>query len=170
MNNLKQSLQAILNNAKRVVILGVGSEIRSDDAVGMIIARKLASIDLSKAKIPVNILLGSTAPENFTGEIKKFNPSHLIMIDCAFMGKNPGEAALIDIKDEKGGIPFSTHKLPLILMDEYLKQSIDCETVTLGIEPKSTEYGETQSQEILEAADMIVELLVETLTPFPPLP
>jgi hypothetical protein len=95
-----------LKGATRVVLLGVGSDLRGDDAAGMMAAERLSHTP------KLNVLLGGTAPENLTGEIKKLKPSHLLIVDAAEMKAEAGTIRLLT-PEEIGGFSFSTHALPL---------------------------------------------------------
>ena len=121
MPRLKQKLQTLLENAKRVAILGIGSELRGDDAVGLLVLNNLRHkiFAIKKRRIVCKLFNGGTAPENLTGEIRRFKPGHLIMIDAVELGKRPGTIALLDLKRIENTV-FLTHKLPIKLMLDYL--------------------------------------------------
>jgi hydrogenase 3 maturation protease len=157
MQNLKNSLRNNLKGAKKIAILGVGSELRADDAAGILIAQELEKIKKPKIKV----FLGHTAPENLTGEIRKFAPSHLLIIDSAEMGKDPGEVMMFTPEDA-GGISFSTHKLPMKLMAKYLSEEIKCRVLMIGVQPKTLEFGKAVSKEISGAVKDIVNLLKDS--------
>jgi len=146
MQSLKAQLTNKLKGAKSVVILGVGSELRSDDAAGILAAKALAK-KIKKGKPTVNVLLGETAPENLTGEIKKLKPTHLIIIDAADISKKSGEVLLFNEKDIKG-VSFCTHQLPMTIMIDYLKNYIDCNILIIGIQPKNLKVGNNLSKEV----------------------
>jgi len=156
MNNLKKYLNNKLKNYKRILVFGIGSELKADDSCGLIIA----DIISKKVKSPkIKAVIASTAPENFTGEIKKFNPSHLIIIDCAQMGKTPGEYAIIEYEDISG-ISFSTHTLPLKIVINYLNEFVKPEIIIIGIEPKTINFGEKPSKEVLFACEEISKTII----------
>jgi hydrogenase 3 maturation protease len=79
-------------------------------------------------------LLGETAPENLTGELKRFAPSRLVIADSADFGKTPGGLVLAD-SSEITGISFSTHRLPLFVLTDYLESQFPCDILILGIQP-----------------------------------
>lgn len=136
---LKKALLSKLKNAKKIAVLGIGSEIRGDDAIGMIVARKLSTC-FKKNKIKsVKVFLGQTAPENLTGEIKKFKPSHLIMIDALDFNQAPGTICVLDSYKEAGP-SFSSHKMPMHIMQDYLLRSIECKSIIIGIQPQSCHF------------------------------
>src|SRR5665647_2924663 len=138
MANLKTILKQKLKDAKRIVVLGIGSELRADDAAGLIVAEELKKIKNLKLKV----FLGSTAPENFTGEIIKFKPTHILIVDSVDTDQKPGFILLIN-PDEVGGVSFSTHMLPVKMMVDYLLASLECEIIIIGIQPKILLFGET---------------------------
>jgi len=148
MQDLTNKLKSNLKGAKRIAVLGVGSELRADDNAGMLIAQELerSQAQISKA-VDIKVFLGHTAPENLSGEIKKYAPSHVLIIDTADIGKKPGEVAVFTPEDS-GGISFSTHKLPIKVLAQYLTQSIDCKIIIIGIQPKTLDFGKDVSREV----------------------
>ena len=151
--DLKQSLKKKLNNAACIVLVGVGSELRGDDGAGLLVADKLKSKN-SKVKI----LIGGTAPENLTGEIKRLKPSHLIIVDSADFQAAPGAIEVIGY-DKIGGHSFSTHSAPLKMMIDFLLADISFEPIVIGIQPGSLEFGAAVSPEVAAAVDEVVEAL-----------
>ncbi len=158
MENLQSLLKNQLLNAKRIAIFGIGSEIRADDAVGV-----LAAQILQKELTPTNnnyefkVFIGGSAPENFTGDIKKFNPTHLIILDAADLGKKPGEIAIIN-QEQITGTSFSTHRMPTSMIVEYIKHYINCEVIILGIQPESLEFGKPVSPRVKAAIKEICRI------------
>ncbi|MFA6216435.1 MAG: hydrogenase 3 maturation endopeptidase HyCI [Candidatus Omnitrophota bacterium] len=164
MQSLKKKLKNKLTGARRIAVLGVGSDICSDDVAGMRVASLLeAHLKKRRGKIKFKFFAGGTAPENFTGEIKKFKPSHLIIIDCADFGKKPGVVSIFGIED-LGGITFSTHRLPANIMADYLMQSVQCGCLIVGIQPKTLKFGESLSKEVSRSVDSLVSLMGESLS------
>src|SRR5208283_643396 len=87
--------QSWRTGGRPVVVLGVGSELRSDDAAGVRVAAELARALLSG----VHALDGGSAPENCTAEIRQLDPSHLIIVDSAHMQEPPGTVRLIEYSE-----------------------------------------------------------------------
>ena len=79
--DIKKELKKWLSDAVRVVIAGIGNQIRMDDFVGVKIAQDL------RGKISDNILLieCETVPESFVQQIIDFNPTHVLLIDAAIL-------------------------------------------------------------------------------------
>ena len=158
---LKQALGAEApSRARPVVVLGVGSEMRSDDAAGLRIAAAL-----SQAGLPnVHALEAGPAPENSTAEIPRLHPSRLIIVDCAHMGEAPGTLQVFT-PAEIAGLSFGTHGLALSVLADYLRAEVGCSIAILGIQPSSVEFGETLSPRIAAAVDEAAQILREFLAP-----
>lgn len=158
MANLKTILKQKLKDAKRIVVLGIGSELRADDAAGLLVAEELKKIKNLKLKV----FLGSTAPENFTGEIIKFKPTHILIVDSVDTDQKPGFILLIN-PEEVGGVSFSTHMLPVKMMVDYLLASLECEIIIIGIQPKVLLFGETISKEVKKSTKQISGVIKQIL-------
>jgi len=153
-------LRKNINPKHRIVLLGVGSTLRSDDAAGMYF------IELLKEKLQqdrILLIAGSTAPENFTGVIKEYAPDLLFIVDAAHMGLLPGEAKLVPACDISG-VSFSTHMLPIPVMLKYLESEAGCEVVFIGIQPKSIEQGLSMCEEVKRGTERLAEDFYDALT------
>lgn len=146
MQNLSQYLSNYFKEAQRIAVVGVGSDIRGDDEAGILTVNYLDGI-LKKidgtSKINIRLFWGGTAPENLSGQIRNYSPTHLLFIDAVDAEKNPGEVVFFSTQEEISGFSFSTHRLPLFLLAEYLNNSIGCKVLCLGIQPKSINFGDT---------------------------
>jgi hydrogenase 3 maturation protease len=163
MPQIKSILKNKLNGARRVAVLGIGSELRADDAAGLIIAGNLKSHIRGKQKTKqMKIFLGQTAPENLTGQIKKFKPTHLIIIDAVDMQLSPGDLRIVNLCAEER-VSFSTHRVPVGILRDYLYKSCGCQSILVGIQPGSTEFCGSLSPampgSIRRAAKQIIEVI-----------
>ena len=105
-----------------------------DDAVALRIV-ELLEPHVGDGK-PIHTFIGATAPENCTGPIRRLNPSHLIVIDAADLGKPPGTTELLDL-ERLTGVTFCTHALPLnVVVDYILKACPECKAIVLGVQPE----------------------------------
>src|SRR5512139_3912125 len=77
-------------NQGRIAIVGVGNFERSDDAAGILVARGL--LYGRHGALPEHILVidAGHAPENSTGELRRFGPQGVLFVDAAEMGEVPG--------------------------------------------------------------------------------
>ena len=143
-------------DVKKLVILAVGNEIRKDDGIGTKIVQELEG----KLKNNVKLIDSGTVPESFTGVIRKFNPSHVLILDAAGMNKDPGHIQFIE-KEQILGISFSTHQMPLSLIMEYMEQQLNSKIFLLGIQPVSNDFGENLSPEVEKAKNSIISILLK---------
>jgi len=145
LKELKRQIKERLVEGQKVAVVGVGAELRRDDFVGV-----RAAEEINKLSHPLlKGFAGYTAPENITGEIANFAPALVVFVDAAELGLAAGMARLID-RHEMEGVSFSTHTLPLKLIMDYLQQTIGCELLVLGVQPKDTSFGTGLSPELEE--------------------
>ena len=154
---MSEDLGALLAGASRLAILGVGSELRSDDVAGLLVARKLAEVFPDSPNVLA--IEGATAPENFTGQIIRFGASDLVIVDCADLGGPPGTTRVFPA-DEIGGVSSNTHTLPLKIIVDYLNNFHPCRTVFVGITPASLAFLGAVDPAVNAAADRVAQELI----------
>jgi hydrogenase 3 maturation protease len=161
--NLKTILKNSLNDARKIAVVGVGSELKGDDKAGMLVAAQLEKKCKKDCGCPqLEVFFGATAPENLTGEIKKFQPTHLIIIDAADVGREPGTIEIIS-PDQVGGISFSSHMLPIKVMVDYLLKSIDCKVMIIGIQPQSLAYNAPPTPRVRRSIQQVASALASII-------
>lgn len=167
----KESLNLLLNQLRaepgnvpspRVAVLGVGNPMRSDDAAGVLVARALSGRECATEADHVLIIEASQAPENRTGELRRFAPDVVLIIDAADMGETPGTIQWIP-EESIDGMSASTHSLPLSMLARFLRMDLGCSVALLGIQINSNEVGENVSGEVLQAVHEIVDELHQSL-------
>lgn len=154
--SFKSQLDNFLSDCRKLIVLGVGNELKSDDGVGPFIIKKLKD-----EKIENDTLLfidAETVPENFTGKIRKENPTHLIIVDACLMDLRPGDMKIVD-KDEFANIGISTHSMSLSFFVRYLEKDTDFKIVFVGIEPETMDWGEKPTPEVEKSAYKFIEIL-----------
>jgi hydrogenase 3 maturation protease len=158
MKKLAAALKQKLENASKIAVLGVGSQLRGDDVAGILAAQQIEKGRRKISSPQIEVFIGNTAPENLTSQIKKFNPSHLLIIDSADINASPGQMSIIQPQDIAGNT-FSTHSLPLKLMVDYLLFSLpDLKVVVIGIQPQNIDMGKNVSKEVIRAIKEFVIL------------
>jgi hydrogenase 3 maturation protease len=148
------------SNAQRVCVIGVGNRDKGDDAAGTICAEMLA--ERLKRRSNIKVIDSGEVPENFTGEIRKFKPTHTVIIDSTIAGKKPGTIFLVDSR-KIADTDVSTHRLPLSMLVRFLEESVGCDVIMIGIEPERIELNEPVSSAVKKAIKVIVECFAETL-------
>ena len=135
------------------MILGIGNEIKGDDALGSVIAQKSSSL-FNKNK---NIVVfdGGTVPENYTGLIRKENPTHIILVDAVDMKKEPGYIRVVK-KEEIANYNISTHAMPVSFLIKYMETTVSAQIILVGIQPKSMGLTEQISKEVEKSIEEVV--------------
>jgi hydrogenase 3 maturation protease len=136
LEHLKQHLSG------KVVILGIGSTLRSDDGIGSILASRI------QGKIPYIVYDASSSPENYLGKIIKDKPDNIIIIDAVDFGGKPGEFC----EAEGGSVEttnfFSTHNASISLAINYLQSNLKADIIVLMVQPKLLEFGDKLTPEV----------------------
>jgi hydrogenase 3 maturation protease len=158
--SLKKDLETFLGDDKerRIAFLGIGSDIRGDEAAGLMIIDHLKRKDLDE-----NILLLNTGlrPENFTGKVRDFKPTHVIMVDAAHFDGEPGEGRLIPTQEI--GDEVYAHNTPLTLLKAYLEKTMCSNVALLGVQYQESDFSVTPTPEIGRATQIIAETIYRIL-------
>lgn len=144
------------NNA--LLIIGIGNEFRSDDAAGLIAARKIRQLNLNGADVIENNGDGADLIEKWTGREK------VILIDAVLSGSEPGT---IHKFTAPGSIipselfKFSTHlfSVPQAIYLSASLGNLPKELIVYGIEARSFGPGTHISEEVEIAVNNIVNLV-----------
>lgn len=145
-----------LNNFEKLIILGVGNELKSDDGVGPFIVKQLMKEDIESDSFM--LIDAGTVPENFTGKIRKENPTHVVIVDACLMGLNPGDMKIVD-KDDFVNIGISTHSMSLAYFVKYLERDTDFRIIFVGIEPETMDWGAKPTSKVEKTAYEFIEIL-----------
>lgn len=154
--SFESQLRDFLKDCEKLIVLGVGNELKSDDGIGPYIIRKLKDENIENE----NLLFidAQTVPENFTGKIRKEKPTHLIIVDACLMDSNPGDMQIVD-KYDFASIGISTHSMSLSFFVKYLERDNDFGIIFVGIEPKTMDFGNAPTPKVLDAAEEFIETL-----------
>lgn len=158
---MREELTSWLSGAKKVIVVGVGSPIRSDNAVGIVIVMGL------RGKVPANVklLVCETALENYASTIKRSRPTHVLIIDAADILSSPGSSQLVDPKRTVGSM-ISTHTLPLKIFSEYIEQVTGASVRLLAIQPESITFGTSLTdtlQKVASENSMIISVVLNSI-------
>jgi len=133
-------------SGKKTIVLGVGNEMKGDDALGKYVFDRLET----ESKI-----FCSTMPENYIKTIKPMAPDMILIVDAADFGKEPGEIGFAT-SEQLQGSGTNTHSMSFILFAKMLPESRLC---VLGVQPKSLEFGNSMSDIVKKGGDEIVAAL-----------
>ena len=112
--------------------------------MGPFIISKLNELNLNDNVLLIN---AQTVPENFTGKIRKENPSHIILIDACLMCLNPRDYKRVNNEDFSN-IGISTHSMSLSYFVKFLNHD---NILFIGIEPLLLELIDQDSLGVLGA-------------------
>jgi hydrogenase 3 maturation protease len=153
----ESQLSNFLEGFEKLIVLGVGNELKCDDGVGPYIIKKLKEENIED-KNKLLFINAETVPENFTGKIRKETPTHLIIVDACLMGGEAGDMKVVD-ENDFASIGISTHSMSLSFFVKYLQQDCDFRIIFVGIEPESMDYADNPTVKVEEAANEFINIL-----------
>jgi len=141
-------------------VLGIGNTLRGDDGIGPVIIEELKKLDL-----PDSINLIEIGSDAFSIIDHFENKQSVLVIDCAQMGKDPGECVKFDVKNENLPIldkAISVHGFgfaDVYKLAQNLYEDIQC--TIIGIQPKSIEFNTGLSEEVKNNIPLIINMVME---------
>lgn len=130
------------------LIMCIGNREGGDDAVGPYIADKLKDSD-------IKVIDSDTAPENYTGVVRRYNPKNLVIVDAADMELKPGEIRIIP-KEKVGVMHISTHGIPVSVLINYLEKYVK-NIIFIGIQPEK--MSGIMTENVRKSGDKIVNII-----------
>ena len=146
----------------RVVVLGVGNLLLSDEGVGVHVANKLMEMDLPPE---VDVVEGGTDGFRLMNVVT--GASRLIVVDAIKGGGPPGSIYRFDIEDAPtypDEYKTSVHQigiLEVVHLSELIGEAP--ETTIIGVEPKSLEMGMELSPAVKAKVSRVIELVLEEI-------
>ena len=196
MDEIRLKLEDFLDDYSKLIIFGIGNDIRGDDGLGPYIINRLSNLnedrlnddiledtyidnsinleDIIYFSNKVLLINGGSVPENFTGSIKKLNPSHIIIIDACLMNRNPGEVNIVS-KENIVNVSISTHSMSLAYLIKYLESNLNDETLNseknfndfkmlfVGIEPEIMDLSFDLTESVKESCDNLINIIVDLI-------
>jgi len=156
------------SSPQKIVILGVGNLLLSDEGVGVHVAHELMKMDLP---LEVSVVEGGTDGFRLLNVITEAD--RLIVIDAVKGGAEPGSIYRFDIDDVRNcpsGFKTSVHQigiLEVIDLSELIGKKPH--TTIIGVEPKSLEMGMELTAGVKSKIPRIIELIFEELKRINPL-
>lgn len=133
----------------KVVILGIGNTLRSDDAIGSLLASRI------KDKVSFTVFDAGESPENYLEKIIRENPDTILIVDAVDFGSPPGEYNILEGSGIRTSNLFSTHNASISLTINYLQKHIKADIIILIIQPKTIAFGDTLSPELSGTLDKL---------------
>jgi hydrogenase maturation protease len=145
---------------QKIVILGVGNLLLSDEGVGVHMAHELMKMDLPPE---VSVVEGGTDGFRLLNVIT--GADRVIVIDAVRSGAAPGSVYRFEVNDVRSvplGFMTSVHQvgiLEVIELSELIGKTP--RATVIGVEPKSLEMSMELSPEVKEKIPRIIELVLE---------
>ncbi|MFC1568180.1 hydrogenase maturation peptidase HycI [Candidatus Margulisiibacteriota bacterium] len=134
----------------KVLVLGIGNTLKQDDGAGPYFVRNFKP-QTSKSKHNIELIDAGSAPENFTGQIKRIKPDTLVIVDAVEFGAKPGSIRVMGEGDLRSQ-SLSTHNVSLKTFVDFLRADLpDLKVHVIGIQPKQADFGEGLSPEVEKA-------------------
>jgi hydrogenase maturation protease len=138
---------------KKLLIIGIGSRIMLDDAIGINLVEDLRKLDTNPY---VKYILGETDVYYCIKEV--LNYDSVIIIDAFLSGKQPGEITIVplnELNDANEETFYSMHGVHLLNILRCSKHSPD--GILIGIEPYEINYGFTLSDRLQSCYSCILK-------------
>lgn len=145
-----------------IAILGIGNELRRDDAVGLAVVDRLSSFIDDPSIILLNC---QNVPENFTGSVKRFRPTCIVLVDAADFGAVPGDARILQLNDLESP-EITTHRASLAMLGAYLRTETNSSVFIIGIQPADCDFGSGLSPSASRASVAVAEAIRTALNCF----
>jgi hydrogenase 3 maturation protease len=141
----------------RVVVLGIGNDLRADDGAGSLVAQSL------RGRFPDAVFDGGQAPESYAGPIRRARPDTVIVVDSADFGGAPGEIRVVSTAGEAGGLTPGTHALPIGTFMTALAEMTGAAVHLVAVQATTTVFGGAMTPEVAAAVAEIARELTAIL-------
>lgn len=150
-------------NLLQIRVLGLGNLMRTDDAVGMLAARRLAE----ETRFPreIEVIEGGTLGLDLLHAL--YGISHLLVLDAVDTGAAPGTLIKF-VGEELANLPTSksVHLLGLADLINVLRlmEAPPMDIILLGVQPESTDWGTALTPTVEVAQKDLVEAALRQIT------
>ena len=147
-----------LVTGRKIVLIGVGNELRGDDAFGVWLGERI------EHRIPQRVFVTHDLPEDYAVKAADLRPDIVIVLDATNFGGEPGELHLVAARDVPP-TPGVTHRPSLEMMARFIELDAGAETWVLGVQPQmdSVGVGSEMSAPVAAALDALEAMLLEML-------
>ena len=139
---------------EKTVIVGIGNDMRGDDAFGPMVVERL------RGRVRADLIDAGVSPENCLGKLSALKPRVVLLVDAVDFDGTPGDMALLD-PAKLETTSFGTHASSLALLEQFLSTGGVTRIALLAVQPKSCQFGDVVSDEVVAALDKAVGLVVE---------
>ncbi|MCM8783111.1 MAG: hydrogenase maturation protease [Candidatus Omnitrophica bacterium] len=147
MNNPLNRIRPYLKT--RLLILGMGNTLRSDDSFGVLLARRL------KRNTYFTVWEIGVSLENYLEKIIRQNPLTILIIDALDFGGRPGEIRIFKPQELNTVNLGFTHNLSLFWAINYLQTQFKINIIILSVQPKRLDFNGRISPEVMSSIKLI---------------
>ncbi len=141
-------------------IICLGSELRSDDKVGLMFCDALASLGFDRSRL-IKCEFGL---ENCLDEIVSSRVTKALIVDAALFTSEEVRYALVGLENVVDFKLVTTHSLPISYVINMLRsEGLMNEVKILGIGVKNLDVGEEVSPEVIKTYEELTRLFIELI-------
>jgi len=140
----------------RVLILGIGNVLKSDDGAGSVLCRQLSG------KVRAEIIDAGTVPENYIQPVIDKAPKNLLIVDAVDFKALPGTVQIFK-PEQLNSLITSTHSLSPRIFIDMIAGEIDVAVYFIGIQPAKTSFGQALSVEVSCVVQQLSALFISLL-------
>ncbi len=157
LTDIRDQLQRLITD-RSVVLMGVGNELRGDDAFGVMLGERI------EHRIAPKLFVAHDLPEDYAVKAADLRPDIVLVLDAINFGGEAGELHLVAARDVPPA-PGVTHRPSLEMMARFLEVDAGADTWVLGVQPQMTSVGvgDEMSEAVARALDALEALLLELL-------
>lgn len=150
------------DDLRKVIIIGIGNEYRSDDAVGLLVARTINQKQLPSVTVKEASGEGTSLMDAWQGF------ENVILVDAVSSGAKPGTFFRIRANEEsvpKKFFHYSTHAFSIAEAVELARamNTLPPNVMVYGIECANFAAGINLSSVVKEAAGWVIENIIEEI-------
>ena len=143
-----------------IKVIGLGNKLRGDDGIGPLLIE-----ELEKQNLDSSFKLMDVGADAFTVLEHLLEKEPVIIVDCARMGKEPGEIVKIPLDTEKLGVADGSISLHGYSLAEIIKIAENTGLVAkgsiIGIEPEAIEFNTDLSPIVAGKLSELVKIVIE---------
>ncbi|UCF63876.1 MAG: hydrogenase maturation protease [bacterium] len=145
-------IQSVLK--RKPIIIGMGNELRGDDAAGILLVRKL-----QQSGYPSTLIVFDT-PENYLQKIASMEGEARLWIDIINWDSTPGDYKIF-LPDEIQHFAVSTHNYSPTVLIKYLTPQRAIPDYFLGIQPLNLSLGSKLSEPVQKTIEKLALKIIQ---------
>lgn len=145
----------------KVLVLGLGNELLTDDGVGVHVVRMLRKEPPLEGILAADVGTGILHAQHLLEQA-----AYVIAIDAVRAGDEPGSVYRFDIDQAQSNQPASLHELGIVELMQLIPEPDRPKVTILGIEPDKIDYGMELSPAVEAAVPGVVRIVQKMISEF----